>query len=123
MISIANYLVIAISKNVSAGQQGSFANYSLTARQSWLSELQHSGLIDKAADLRHVQSLSHAEGMALMQAIDRFGAGNLGKRLTINVDRKLCNFCKSDGGLMALKEYAGLKRLTIVDSMGRKTHF
>jgi hypothetical protein len=56
--------------------------------------------------------------MSLMKAIDVLGPGNLGKKLTINVDRVSCGFCKGDSGLDALRRYAGLDELRIVDSVG-----
>jgi hypothetical protein len=101
-----------------AGDEGKWANVPMTKRTEYFELLQNAGLISKSAKINEVQSLSHAEAMSLMKAIEAFGPGKLGKRLTINVDRWTCGLCKGDGGLNALRKYAGLDELRIVDSKG-----
>ena len=101
-----------------AGDEGAWANVPLARRQEYLELLQNAGFLGKNKTLNRVRSLNHAEAMSLMKAIDVLGPGNLGKKLTINVDRVSCGFCKGDSGLDALRRYAGLDELRIVDSVG-----
>ena len=79
--------------------------------------MQQAGLIDAGKPLHHLNSLSHAEAMALMDASGSILASNR-KVVTIYVDRPTCDWCINDGGLIALKKFLGLDELVVFDSLG-----
>ena len=58
------------------------------------------------------QIFTHAEAASLITAYEQYG-DQLGTEVTIYVDRKTCNFCRSF--LPELMQYIGVEKLTIVN--------
>lgn len=66
------------------------------------------------------QVFTHAEGNALMKVHSQYGA-KLGDSVTIYVDRATCGICQNN--LPILKEYMGIKNLTVINKNGKIFNF